>query len=64
MRTLRLGCVLHCKFKHGTFKKNKGRIVARGNYQHPGSELILPVMCLESPHTILALAATRDLNVI
>jgi hypothetical protein len=61
MGTLRLGWVLHRKFK---FEKNKGRIVARGNYQRPGSELFLPVMRLESPRTILALAATRDLDVI
>ena len=67
IRTLRLGWVLHCKFKNGIFEKNKGRLVARGNHQCPGinyGELFSPVMRLESLHTILALAATRDLDII
>ena len=33
MRTLRLGWVLHRKFKNRLFDKNKARIVARGNHQ-------------------------------
>jgi hypothetical protein len=36
MRTLRLGWVLHRKFKNGVFEKNKARLVARGNHQRPG----------------------------
>ena len=47
MRTLRLGWVLHCKFKNGVFEKNKARLVARGNPQRPGvdyNESFLPVM--------------------
>ena len=35
MRTLKLGSVLHPKFKNGLFERNKGRLVARGNHQHP-----------------------------
>ena len=35
MRTLKLGWVLHRKFKIGLFDRNKGRLVARGNHQHP-----------------------------
>ena len=34
MRTLKLGWVLHRKFKHGLFERKKGRLVARGNYQY------------------------------
>ena len=67
MRTLRLGWVLHRKFKNGVFDKNKGRLVARVNHQRPGvdyGESFSPVMRLESLHTLLALAATRDLDVV
>ena len=45
--TLRLGWVLHRKFKNGIFEKNKGRLGARGNHQRPGidyGELFSPVM--------------------
>ena len=35
MRTLKLGWVLHQKFKNRLFERNKGRLVARGNHQHP-----------------------------
>ena len=65
--TLRLGWVLHRKFKNVIFEKNKGRLGARGNHQRPGidyGELFSPVMCLESLRTILALVATRDLDII
>jgi len=67
MRTLRLGWVLHRKFKNVVFEKNKGRLVARGNHQRPGidyGESFSPVMRLESLRTTLALAAIRDLDVI
>jgi len=67
MHTLRMGWVLHRKFKNGVFEKNKGRLVARGNHQRPGidyGESFLPVMCLESLRTILALAAIHDLDII
>ena len=67
IRTLRLGWVLHRKFKNGIFERNKGRLVARGNHQRPGidyGESFSPVMRLESLRTILAQAATRDLDVI
>ena len=67
MRTLGLGWVLHQKFQNGVFEKNKGRLVARGNHQRPGidyGESFSPVMRLESLRTLLALAATRDLDVI
>ena len=66
MRTLRLGWVLHRKFKNGVFDKIKGRLVTRGNHQRPGvdyGESFSPVMRLESLRTLLALAATRDLDV-
>ena len=66
MRTLRLGWVLHRKFKNGTFEKNKARLVARGNHQRPGidyGESFSPVMRLESLRTLLALAASRDLDI-
>jgi len=49
------------------FRKNKGRLVAQGNHQRPCidyEESFLPVMRLESLHTILVLAAIRDLDVI
>jgi transposase InsO family protein len=66
MRTLRLGWVLHRKFKNGVFDKNKARLVARGNHQRPGidyNESFSPVMRLESLRTLLALAAIRDLDI-
>ena len=47
MRTLKLGWVFHRKFKNGVFEENKGRLVARGNYQRHGidyGELFSPVM--------------------
>ena len=62
MRTLRLGWVLHRKFKNRVFDKNKGSLVARGNHQRPGidhGESFSPIMRLESLRTLLALAATR-----
>jgi hypothetical protein len=67
MCTLRLGWVLHRKFKNGTFDKNKARIVACGNHQRPRidyGESFVPVMRLESLHTLLALAAHRDLEIV
>jgi len=67
LRTLRLGWVLHRKFKNGVFEKNKARVVARGNHQRPGvdyNESFSPVMRLESLRTLLALAAIRDLDVV
>lgn len=66
MRTLRLGWVLHRKFKDGTFDKNKARIVARGNHQRPGIDYgksFSPVMRLESLRVLLALAASRDFDI-
>jgi hypothetical protein len=67
MRTLRLGWVLHRKFRNGVFDKNKARLVARGNLQRPGidyGESFSPVMRLESLRTLLALAAIRDLDIV
>ena len=67
IRTLKLAWVLHRKFKIGLFERNKGRLVARGNYQCPGidyGELFSPVVHLESFRTILALVAVRHLDVI
>jgi len=67
VRTLRSGWVLHRKFKNGIFERNKPRLVALGNHQRPGidyDESFSPVIRLESLCTILALAATRDLDVI
>ena len=64
MRTLKVGWVLHRKFKNGLFERNKGRLVARGN-QHPSidqRESFPPVMHLESLRAVLALAAIRDLD--
>jgi hypothetical protein len=66
MRTLRLGWVLHRKFRNGVFDKNKARLVARGNHQRAGidyGESFSPVMRLESLRTLLALAALRDFEV-
>ena len=67
MRTLKLGWVLHRKFKIDLFERNKGRLVTRGSYRRPGidyGELFSPVVHLESLRTILALVAVRDLNII
>jgi hypothetical protein len=50
MRTLKLGWVLHRKFK-SIFEKNEGRFVARGNHQRPCidyGESFSPVMRSES----------------
>ena len=67
MRTIRLGWVLHRKFKDGPFDKNKARLVAHGNRQRPGidyDESFVPVMRLESLRTLLALAASRDFDIV
>ena len=67
MRTLKLGWVLHRKFKIGLFERNKGRLVDRGNHRCPSidyGELFSPVVHLESLRTILALLSVRDLDVI
>src|SRR5258706_2368010 len=67
MCTLRLGWVLHRKFKNGAFDKNKVRIVAHGNHQRPGVDYgksFAPVMRLELLHTLLALAVSHDLDII
>ena len=59
--------VLHGKFKIGLLERNKGRLVARGTRQCPGidyGELFSLVVHLESLHTILAVVAVRDLDVI
>jgi len=66
-RTLKLGGVFHRKFMNGVLEKNKGRIVARCNHQHPGidqGELVSPVMRLQSLRTTLGLAAIHDLDII
>jgi hypothetical protein len=63
MHTLRLGWVLHCKFKNCVFDKNKAQLVARGNHRCPGinyNESFSLVMCLES---LIALAAIHNLNI-
>src|SRR5258706_5932068 len=65
--TIRLRWVLHRKFKNGTFDKNKARLVMHGNCQWPGidyGESFAPVMRLESLHTLLALAASQDFDII
>ena len=67
MRTLKLGWVLHRKFKISLFERSKGKLVARGNHQCPGidyGELFSHVVHLKSFRTILALVAVRDLDVI
>ena len=66
MRTIRLGWVPHRKFKNSTFDKNKVCLVACGNHQRPGidhGESFMPVMHLESLCTLLALAASNDLDI-
>ena len=66
MRTLRLGWVLHFS-TNSVLEKNKARLVARGNHQRTGvdyDDSFSPVICLESLHTLLALAAISDLDVI
>jgi len=67
MRTLRLGWVLHRKFKDGVFEKNKARLVARGNQQRPGIDYdksFSPVMQLESLCILLAMATIRNYDII
>ena len=68
MRALRLGWVLHRKFKNGTLEKNKARLVGRGNHQRPGIDYglsFVPVMRLESLRTLLALGASHhDFDII
>ena len=67
MCTLRLRWVLHWKFKNGTFEKNKACLVVHGNHQRPGidyGESFSPVMQLESLHTLLALVASHDFDII
>ena len=67
LRTLKLGWVLHRKFRNRVFDKNKARIAARGNQQRPGidyNESFSPVMPLESLCTLLALAAIRGFDII
>jgi hypothetical protein len=63
---MRLGWVLHRKFKNSSFDKNKARLVARGNHQCRGidyNEWFSPVMRLDSLRTLLALAASRDFDI-
>jgi len=65
--TLKLGWVLHRKFKDGVFDKNKARVVARGNQQHHDidyNESFSPVMPLASLHTLLALAVICGFDII
>jgi hypothetical protein len=65
--SLRLGWVLHRKFKTGVFEKNKARLVALGNHQRPGvdyNESFSPIMRLESLRTLLAIAAVCDFDII
>ena len=65
--TIRLGWVLHWKFKNSTFDKNKVRLVTQGNHQRLGidyDELFAWVIHLESLHTLLALAASNNLEII
>ena len=66
-RTICLGWVLHQKFKNGTFDKNKARLVARGNHQRLGidyDESFAWVIRLESLCTLLALAASNNLEIV
>src|SRR5258706_652941 len=66
-QSIHLRWVLHCKFKNGTFDRNKARLVARGNHQWLGidyGESFAPVMRLESLCTLLALAASQDFDII
>jgi len=66
MRTLRLGWVFHFS-TNSALEKNKARLVARGNHQRTGvdyDDSFSPVICLESLHTLLAVAAISDLDVI
>ena len=66
-RTIRLSWVLHQKFKNGTFDKNKVRLVTRGNHQRLGidnDESFAWVIHLESLRTLLALAASNDLEIV
>ena len=66
-RTICLSWVLHWKFKNGTFDKNKVHLVAQGNHQRLGidyNESFAQVIRLESLHTLLALAASNDLEII
>ena len=51
MRTVRIGGVLHWKFKNGIFEKNKARLVTRENHQEPGIDLYNAFLSLESPRT-------------
>ena len=65
--TIRLGWVLHWKFKNGTFDKNKAHLVTQGNHQRPGidyDESFAWVIRLKSLHTLLALAASNDLEIV
>jgi hypothetical protein len=67
LRTLKLGWVLHRKFKSGSFDRSKARLVARGDQQRPSidyNESFSPVLRLESLPTLLALAAIRDFDII
>ena len=65
--TICLSWVLHWKFKNGTFDKNKVCLVTQGNHQRPGidyDESFAQVIRLESLRTLLALAASNDLEII
>jgi len=67
MHTLRLGWVLHWKFKDGVFEKNKARLVARGDQQRPGIDYdksFSPVMRLESLCVLLMMAAICNYDII
>ena len=65
--TIRLSWVLHWKFQNSTFNKNKVRLVTRGNHQRPGidyDESFAWVIRLKSLRTLLALAASNNLEII
>ena len=65
--TIRLGWVLHQKFKNSTFDRNKAHLVTRGNHQRPGidyNESFAWVIRLESLCTLLALAASNNLEIV